>query len=151
MKTPYTETQITEFLEHAQDVGIGRARRDLGYPDSPSTAGRWAKLRGVEVNIDAVKQKAAEFNHFYRDTEKLIVCQEGLERISEQLVENLLTPDDIKKLADAVKRFIETMALIEGKPTNIVGSVAEDTTFTELLEQFMIVQRKRLSLEKTQI
>lgn len=138
MAIGYTEEQITTFIEHAQELGIGRARRDLGYPQSWITGKKWCEQRGVNVSFDEVMSKAAQTREWYKNEEKLLVCQEGLERIHEQLLGSDLSSDDIKKLSDAAKRFIETMNLIEGRATSISKdeSGAADDLFHDALRQF---------------
>lgn len=136
----YTEEQITTLLAHAQEVGLGRAIRDLGYPSYPC-AMRWAETRGVSLDVDPVKQKAARTHQWYKDEEKLLVCQEGIQRIQESLTEDTLTPDDINKLANALKKYIETMALVEGKPTSITQDNGQDETFKKMLEEFNVSSR----------
>ena len=54
MKT-YSDQEIADFLVIAQDIGIGRAIRQLGYPASWGTAQRWAKMRGITVEVDDLK------------------------------------------------------------------------------------------------
>lgn len=138
MAKGYSEEEITTFIEHAQELGIGRARRELGYPKSWITGRKWCDARGVDVSLDEVMSKAAATQKWYQNEEKLLVCQEGLERIHEQLLGGDLTPDDIKKLSDASKRFVETMNLIEGRATSISRdeSGAGDDLFNDALREF---------------
>lgn len=141
MKKTYTEDQIADWLQLAQEVGIGKARRQLGYPNSWITGKKWGEARGINLEVDAVKARAAATREWYVAEDKLLVCQEGLDRIHEALTENDLTPDDIKKLSDAAKRFIETMNLIEGKATSIAKdeSNAADDLFAQAMREFQTV------------
>lgn len=134
----YSEEKITTFLELAQEIGLTPAMRQLGYPKSWATASKWAEQRGVEITVDTLKQHAKEFDIYYNAKDKLLVCQEGLRRIYEELItETFITADDKKKLADATKRFIEAMQLVEGKATEIKqDNSANDNVFSELLKEF---------------
>lgn len=132
----YTEEQIAALLEHAQEVGLGRAIRDLGYPAYP-TAMRWAEMRGIVLDVDPVKQKAQRTANWYKDEEKILVAQAGLERVYETLQEGDLTPDDLKKLGDATKRYVEVIQLVNGEATSITQeNTAGDDVFAKMLEEF---------------
>lgn len=136
----YSEEQKNELVTLAQEVGVARAIRELGYGSYP-TVKRWATQRGVELEVDPIKQKASRTHLWYKEEEKRVVAQAGLERIfeyleSHELSQDPLTPDDIKKLTDGIKRLVETMALIDGKPTNITQSTDGDDAFTNLLKEF---------------
>ena len=137
----YTEEQINTLLEHALEVGLGRAIRDLGYPSAYGTAMRWAEMRKVSIDVDPVKQKASRTASWYKDEEKTLVAQAGLERVYEQLQEGHLTPDDLKKLADATKRYVEVMQLVSGQPTEIKQTTDGDDLFTKMLEEFNVSHR----------
>lgn len=122
----YSEQQITDWLELAKEVGITKAKRELGYPKAWLTGKRWADARGVNIDVDEVRAKAAAQREWYKDEEKLLIAQEELNRIHEALQNDSLTADDLKKLADAYKRTIETMNLVEGKATNIQETQSTD-------------------------
>lgn len=122
----YTEQQITEWLSLAKEVGITKAIRELGYPKAWLTGKRWADSRGIDIDVDEVRAKAANMREWYKDEEKLLIAQEELNRIHEALQQTGLTADDLKKLADAYKRTIETMNLVEGKATNIQETQSTD-------------------------
>lgn len=136
----YSEEQINALLEHAQEVGLGRAIRDLGYPGY-GTAMRWAEMRGIVLDVDPVKQRASRTAQWYKDEEKLLVAQAGLERVYEQLQEGSLTPDDLKKLGDATKRYVEVMQLVNGEPTEIKQNNDGDDMFKKMLEEFNVSHR----------
>lgn len=124
----YTEHQITEFLEIAQEIGITRTMRDLGYPKSWATAKTWADSRGIEVATDDLKARAAGTREWYKTEEILLVAQQGFNRVYEELVSNLnLTADDQKKLADALKKHYEVWASAQGKATNINENRSTET------------------------
>ena len=135
----YTEEEILTLVTLAQEVGVGRAIKELGYGSYP-TVKRWAAARGLELDVDPIKQKASRTNQWYKEEEKRVVAEAGLQRIYEyldtnELSEGALTPDDIKKLADGVKRLVETLALIDGKPTEIKQEQGPDDAFTALLNE----------------
>lgn len=115
----YSETQITEWIALAQEVGITRAKRELGYPKAWITGKKWAEARGITLEVDDIKAKAAGAREFYKQEEKLVIGEEELSRIHLALQDDALNADDLKKLADAYKRTIEAMNLVEGKATNI--------------------------------
>lgn len=131
----YSDEDINNFLELAQEVGITRAKRELGYPNSWSTAQRWARLRGVEVATDEVMAKAAHTREWYKTEEVLIVAQEGFNRVYQELMENNdLTPDDQKKLAEALQKHYNVWANAQGKATSITESRETDTMDAHLME-----------------
>jgi hypothetical protein len=136
----YTEEQITAYVEHARDVGFSRAMRDLGYPGSYATCYKWADQRGVEVTRDAVRRAAAVTRHLMSDMEEIEVAQAGIERVHEELMENPnLTPDDHHKLANALRKHVETKQLLLGKVTSRTEQIHKDSVQAEidsLMSQF---------------
>ena len=136
--TRYDETKIVNFVELASEIGITRAQRELGYPSSWITGKKWATQRGIDIPVDEVKAKAAEIREWYKNEEKLTICQEGLDRIYQMLTGSVLDPDELNKLSTATKKFIETMNLIEGKATAIAKDEAgaADDMFMDALKKF---------------
>ena len=130
----YSDEEVAAFLEHAQDVGIGRAIRDLGYPGSWATAKRWAENRGIDVELNTLKQKAKDYDLWYTDRDALLVAEEGMERVSEMLREKNLEPDEIKKLAEAYQKYANTWLLIQGKATNVTESHYKDGKDLEIMD-----------------
>lgn len=122
----YSEQQITEWLELAREVGITKATRELGYPNSWITGKRWADNHHIDIDVDEIRSKAANMREWYKSEEKLIIAQEELNRIHEALLQPGLVADDLKKLADAYKRTIEAMQLIDGKATTITETQTTD-------------------------
>lgn len=137
----YTEEEVSEMVSLAQEVGITKAIQELGY-GSWATVARWCRQRGVSAeDTDPLRAKAVTIREFYKEQEKLAICQQGLQRVFEVLTTkeispDLLTSDDIKKLADATKRLLEAMALVEGKPTNITQENQQDDAFKQMLAEF---------------
>lgn len=115
----YSDEEIETFITTASDVGIARAQRELGYPNSWATANRWIKSRGIEITVDSLKSKSAEFNQWYDTEETLIIAQAGMDRVYETLMEQNLLPDDQKKMAEAFQKYANTWMLLKGRSTNI--------------------------------
>jgi len=142
----YTDKQINDFLELAQEVGITKAKREFGYPKSWSTAQRWAELRGVETAVDEVKSKAALTREWYQTEEVITIAQEGMNRVYEELVENSsLTPDDQKKLAEALTKHYNVWANAQGKATNISENRQQDSMDTHLIDLLNTERAKNLA------
>lgn len=124
--TEYTEDQRKEFLEYAKDVGIAKAIRDLGYPTFP-TAKKWAKQYGVELPLNQLSQISNSMKDFYKMEEKVYTAQLIIDRVQENLVENAgLNGDELKKHAEALKKAVETIQLVEGKATQITENISSD-------------------------
>ena len=137
----YTDEQINNFLEIAQEVGITRAKRELGYPSSWSTAQRWAQLRKVDVSVDEIMQKAAVAREWYKTEEVILVAQEGFNRVYQELTENSnLTPDDQKKLAEALQKHYNVWANAQGKATSITETREGDALDAHLQDLIMQVK-----------
>jgi hypothetical protein len=116
----FTEEQITEYIETAQEMGISPAMRALGYPKSYHTAKKWFEQRNVDLpTMDTLAKMAVDLRVFYTEKEKLIAAQAVLDRCVETLMEDTLDPDQLNKLANAVHKAIQTINLIEGKSTTI--------------------------------
>jgi outer membrane protein assembly factor BamD (BamD/ComL family) len=116
----FTEEQITEFIETAQEMGIGPTLRYLNYPKSYHTAKKWFEQRNVELpTIDTLAKMAVDTRNFYNEKEKLIAAQAVLDRCVESLMQDSLDADQLNKLANAVHKAIQTINLIEGKSTAI--------------------------------
>jgi hypothetical protein len=125
----FTEEQITEFIETAQEMGIGPSIRYLGYPKSYHTAKKWFVMRGLELpTLDTLAKMAGDLRVFYSDKEKIIAAQAVLDRCVEALMEQTLDSDALNKLANAVHKAIQTINLIEGKSTIINENRSKDGT-----------------------
>jgi hypothetical protein len=130
----YDDEEIADFLELATEIGIARAIRQLGYPNSWGTAKRWADARGIVITVDDLKAKAKEFNDWYDTEELLIIAQDGMQRIHEQLQEKNLSPDEQKRLSEAFQKYVNTWSLLKGKATAITETRQSDGTDIELIE-----------------
>ena len=141
----YSDDQINNFLELAQEVGITKAKRELGYPKDWSTAKRWADMRGIKVAVDELRSRAAQTREWYKDQEVMTVAQEGFNRVYDELVNNPdLTADDQKKLASALKGHYDVWANVQGRATNISENRETDTMDAHLMELINIERAKNL-------
>lgn len=129
----YTEKQQSEFVELAQTLGIGPARRELGYPSYP-TAIKWCQQRGVTPNVDTLMQSIKQYHTFYQDRDALLVCEQALARVQEKLTSDHLDADELKKVSEALQKTVNTWLLLQGKANNITEKVSKDTTDIELLD-----------------
>jgi hypothetical protein len=144
----YTDKQRADFLELALEVGITRARRQLGYPHSWVSGKRWADAAGIELPLDEIKAQAAAHNDWYTTEELLVVVQEGLRRAQEALENNGdLDPDQQKKLAEAVQKYTNTWLLLQGK-ANSISERRETLPNVELLNLFEQEEARNHSIEK---
>lgn len=130
----YTDKEIADYLEVAKEIGITRAKRQLGYPKSWDTARRWAEAAGIEIPLDAIKAQAAAHYDWYKAEELLVVAKEALLRIVQSLQDDNLTPDEQKKLAEAYQKYVNTCLLLEGKATAITERRSKDSTDLALIE-----------------
>ena len=125
----FNEEQVTEFIELAQEMGIGPAMRQLGYPKSYHTAKKFFVQRNIDMptaNTLAVISKQLDI--FYSDRDKIVAAQAVIDRTVEKLYEDDLLAEDINKLSNALHKAIQTINLIEGKSTNINENRSKDGT-----------------------
>lgn len=149
--TEYTDLERTEFLEVATEVGLTRAKRQLGYPASWATAKKWADAAGIEIPLDSIKAQAAAAWDWYKAEELLIVAKEALLRIVEALQDDSLTPDDQKKLSEAYQKYVNTILLLEGKATSITESRKTDTMDIGLMDLLNEEKARNHSIENEEI
>lgn len=147
----YTEQQITKFCELAQEIGIGRSIKELGYPKSWNTGHYWTEQRGVKVATDDLRAKAAATREWYKEEEIKTVAQAGMEEIHAHLMTRTdLTADDMKKLSEALYKFYNTWASVQGKAANISENRHNDITldpaitamFDELERENTLIERE---------
>lgn len=132
----YSDQERADFLELAKEIGITRAKRELGYPKHWATGKSWVDAAGITVPLDTIKAQAAAHWDWYKAEDLLIVAKEALLRIVESLQTDNLTPDEQKKLAEAYQKYVNTILLLEGKATNITESRKTgdmDLAITDLL------------------
>ncbi|MET7769908.1 hypothetical protein [Nocardia sp. NPDC005366] len=131
----YNEEQKRAFVELAGETGLTAAKRTLGYPNHWVTAKKWCDDAGVEIVLDELKQKAAEYNSFYQETELLIVLQESIQRARELMESQDLTPGEHDKLVNGIVKATNSIQMLRGKATNYRPS-QEDTTDAEALKLY---------------
>lgn len=125
----FTEEQVTTFIEMAQEMGIGPAMRNLGYPKSYHTAKKFFVQRNIEMpSANSLAVMAKQLDIFYTDKEKVLAAQAVIDRSVEKLYEEDLLADDINKLSSSIHKAIQTINLIEGKSTNINENRSKDGT-----------------------
>lgn len=142
----YTDEERSAFLELASEIGITRAKRQLGFPHSWATGQRWVQAAGIEIPIDEIKAQAAAAYDWYKAEEALVVAEEGLRRAQETLqnAENL-SADEQKKLSEAVQKYTNTWLLLQGKANSISEHHTKDATDVELA-QMLSEERMRNAL-----
>jgi hypothetical protein len=123
----YTEEMITEFIDMANEMGIGPAMRTLGYPKSYHTSKKFYVQRNIDMpTANTLAVMAKQLDIFYTDKEKVLAAQAVLDRSIEKLYEDDLLAEDINKLSNAIHKAIQTINLIEGKSTNINENRSKD-------------------------
>jgi hypothetical protein len=125
----FNEEQISEFIECANEMGIGPAMRYLGYPKSYHTAKKFYVQRSLDLpSANSLAVMSKNLDIFYKDNEKILAAQAVIDRSVEKLYEDDLLAEDINKLSNAIHKAIQTMNLIEGKSTNINENRSKDGT-----------------------
>lgn len=123
----YTEEMVTEFINVANEMGIGPAMRTLGYPKSYHTAKKFYVQRNIDMpTANTLAVMAKQLDIFYNDKEKVLAAQAVLDRSIEKLYEEDLLAEDINRLSNAIHKAIQTINLIEGKSTNINENRSKD-------------------------
>jgi len=146
----FTDEQITEFIEMANEMGIGPAMRTLGYPKSYHTAKKFYMQRNVDMptaNTLAVMSKQLDI--FYTDKEKVLAAQAVIDRTVEALYEDDLVSDDIAKLSNALHKAIQTINLIEGKSTNINENRSKDGSDLAIVDMLNEAKMRSESIKNT--
>lgn len=111
----YTEEQKEQFVALAQEIGINRARRELGYPSAWIVGHNWCENAGVVIALDELKQRAARHQQFYTDSELLLALQDSIERVMELMANPKLSPTELEKLTTLIKKAPGTIRSIQGK------------------------------------
>lgn len=132
----YTEDQKTKFVELAQEIGIGRAISELGYPSWP-TGSKWCEQRGVKPTVDTLMQEVKKFHTFYETTDALLIAEEGFAEVQKKLLEGNLNPEELKKVSEAYQKFANTWLALQGKATSITETHSKDATDVELMGLLM--------------
>jgi dsRNA-specific ribonuclease len=125
----FEDDKKDEFINQAQEMGIGPAMRYLGYPKSYHTAKKWFNEKNIDLpSLDTLAQMSAKIGAFYSDKEKILAAQTVLDRCVESLMQDNLDADQLNKLSNAVHKAIQTINLIEGKSTAISENRSKDGT-----------------------
>lgn len=144
----FTEEMVTEFIELAQEMGIGPAMRQLGYPKSYHTAKKFFVQRNIDMptaNTLAVISKQLDI--FYSDRDKIVAAQAVIDRTVEKLYEDDLLAEDINKLSNALHKAIQTINLIEGKSTNINENRSKDGTDLAIVDMLNEARMRNESIK----
>ena len=133
----YDDKQRAAFVELAQQIGIGRAIRELGYPTYPTAQG-WCRAAGVVPIKDSAYAQMKEWHTFYQVEDMLIVIDEGIS-VARDMMLTAQSPDDMKKLSEAIQKLSNTRLLLEGKSTSITEKrevSSEESEFEKALREF---------------
>jgi hypothetical protein len=146
----FTDEQITEFIETANEMGIGPAMRYLGYPKSYHTAKKFYVQRNIDMpTANTLAVMAKDLAIFYTDKEKVLAAQAVIDRTVEALYEDTLVSDDISKLSNALHKAIQTINLIEGKSTNINENRSKDGTDLAIVDMLNEAKIRNESIKNT--
>ena len=146
----YNEEQITEFIELSQEMGIGPAMRELGFPKSYHTAKKFFVQRNIDMptaNTLAVISKQLDI--FYTDRDKIVAAQAVIDRTVEKLYEEDLLAEDINKLSTALHKAIQTINLIEGKSTNINENRSKDGSDLAIIDMLNEAKMRNKSIKES--
>jgi hypothetical protein len=144
----FTEEQISEFIETANEMGIGPAMRTLGYPKSYHTTKKWYIQRNLDMpTANSLASMAKQLDIFYTDKEKVLAAQAVIDRTVEKLYEDTLLADDISKLSNALHKAIQTINLIEGKSTNISENRSKDGTDLAIVDMLNEAKMRSKSIK----
>jgi uncharacterized protein YwgA len=146
----FTDEQISEFIETANEMGIGPAMRYLGYPKSYHTAKKFYVQRNIDMpTANTLAVMAKQLDIFYTDKEKVLAAQAVIDRTVEALYEDTLVSDDISKLSNALHKAIQTINLIEGKSTNINENRSKDGTDLAIVDMLNEAKIRNESIKNT--
>ena len=146
----FTEEQVSEFIECANEMGIGPAMRYLGYPKSYHTAKKFYVQRNIDMpTANTLAVMAKQLDIFYTDKEKILAAQAVIDRAVEALYESDLISDDISKLSNALHKAIQTINLIEGKSTNINENRSKDGSDLAIVDMLNEAKMRSESIKNT--
>lgn len=146
----YTREEEENFISVANEVGIAPAMRELGYPGSHHTATKWFRSRGLETpNVSSLQSAARALRTHYEAEEELAGIQLMMDRCTDMMMNNDLTPEEFNKLANAYERVIKTKRLIEGKSTGISETQQYDGTDLEIAKLTAEMEKRNDEYENT--
>lgn len=140
----YTNEQQEAFCALAMEVGVNRARRELGYPKTSTSGIKWLNQRGMKPDVNKVMQQAKLW-HTYYEAEDLIEQVDTALHIVSELIMNCETADDAKKLAEAIQKLNNTRLLLEGKATTI--NEKREVTPIDLEVMRLVEEQKNMNKE----
>lgn len=144
----YTDEQRAEFLEVASEIGIAPAMRQLGFPAGWTTGQRWMQAAGIEIPLDAIKALAKAHDDWYQTEHVLLVAEEGIKRVHEELQRTKFTPDEHKKMSEALQKYANTWRLLQDKATNITETHSRDGMDLEIVDLLNSVEAKNARIEQ---
>lgn len=146
----FTEEQVSEFIELANEMGIGPAMRYLGYPKSYHTAKKFYVQRNIDMpTANSLAVMSKQLDIFYTDREKVLAAQAVIDRSVEKLYEDDLLADDISKLSNSIHKAIQTINLIEGKSTNINENRSKDGTDLAIVDMLNEAKMRSNKIKQT--
>ena len=126
----YSDKKKADFCALAQEIGIGKAIRQLGYPSYP-TGISWMKARGIKPNLDTLMQTVKQYHLFWENAEARVVAESAMERIHDMVRNDpSIGPEEVKKLGDAYSKFLNGWLVLQGKANDI--KEARETTQSDL-------------------
>lgn len=144
----YTDQERAQYLELAKEIGLTRAKRQLGFPKSWATAKKWADAAGIEVPLDEIKAQAKQHHDWYTTEDMLLVAQEGIARVHEELQNTNLDADQHKKMSEAFQKYANTWLLLQGKANSINETRKVDNKDIELMELINEQKAKNAQIEQ---
>lgn len=144
----YTDEQRAEFLEVASEIGITRAMRKLGYPASWTAGKRWMDSAGIEPALDEIKAQAKAYHDWYQTEDLLVVAEEGIRRVHLELQRTDLSPDEHKKMSEALQKYANTWRLLQDKATSITETQHKDSFDLELADVLGAEKARNTLIEK---
>jgi hypothetical protein len=146
----FTEEQVAEFIETANEMGIGPAMRYLGYPKSYHTAKKFYVQRNLDMpTSNTLAFMSKQLDIFYTDKEKVLAAQAVIDRSVEKLYEDDLLSEDINKLSTAIHKAIQTINLIEGKSTNINENRSKDGSDLAIVDMLNEAKMRNESIKNS--
>lgn len=143
----YTDEQKAEFCDLAREIGIGRAIRELKYPTYPAAVS-WLRARGVEPNVDRTMQAIKQYHTRYTIEDILIQFDMAIS-VAEEMLVKAETPDDLKRIAEALSKIVQTRQLLEGKATAINEKREITQQDLEIIELLNIEAAKNEKIEES--
>ena len=143
----YTDEDKNKFCELAQEIGVARAQRQLGYPVSSMTGIKWLRARGVEYKVNKTMAEVRAY-HTYYQTEDLIMAMDNAMSVIDEMLVTVETADDMKKLSDALYKIVTTKNLLEGKATAINEKRERNAIDEEILSLIDVEKNRNAKLKE---